>query len=159
MITPQWAALIAPIVVALIASGFGYRQVVKTAAQRRAVEDRNASLSEYDQLNKALSAEIDRVRTDWEEDRERFRAEIDNLRAEMRWLRRERADQIRRDLIRTHFDRAMVAWVNEWLPRARRLGMEVPDPPQAPELPHLIDPQLLDPEDTERGHHRRWDDR
>lgn len=141
---PELWAIIIPAGVALAGTYFGYRQFVKTGAQRASVDERTANLAELKAVNEALTAEIQRVREDADEDRTRFRAEFEAVQAELRWMRRDRADQIRRDHTRAEFDRQMIRWVNEWLPRARTLGLEVPDPPHAPDLPELIDPFGLD---------------
>lgn len=79
-------------------------------------------------------------------DEKRMRHRIEDLEADLRWLRAERADQIRRDTAMQHHLMALNTWTQEWLPRARSLGLEVPDPPLPPNLMPLIDPtQMLQP--------------
>lgn len=91
----------------------------------------------------------------------RLREELVLVEEQMRWLRRDRADQIRRDHLRAAFDASLMAWLNEWLPRARAAGVEVSDPPVAPTLPPLLDPDIVDAviaRDPDGGPHRRWTD-
>ncbi len=126
-----------------VAGFFGYRKAAKAADIQDRTDDRRANLTEIQAVNRTLSAELDRVRSDAAEDRQRHRQEMDQVRAELRWLRGDRADQIRRDQLRAEFDRRLMAWIHEWLPRARALGLVVPDPPSPPALPDLIDPELL----------------
>ena len=76
-------------------------------------------------------------------DESRLRRRIDDLEADLRWLRAERADQIRRDTAMQHHMKALNVWTQEWLPRARDLGLEVPDPPVPPDLVPLMDPNYL----------------
>jgi flagellar biosynthesis GTPase FlhF len=148
------AALVVPLLGTALAAYLGYRQAVRVAERRAKADeaaaelaahrdDRSANLAELKEVNRSLNAEIDRVRSDAAEDRAEHREEMEQVRAELRWMRRDRADQIRRDQARADFDRELMAWINEWLPRARDLGLEVPDPPRPPELPRLIDPDLL----------------
>lgn len=70
----------------------------------------------------------------------RMRHRIEDLESDLRWMRAERADQIRRDSAMQNHMKALNRWTQEWLPRARDLGLEVPDPPQPPDLVPLIDP-------------------
>lgn len=149
-----WAFL-GVVLAATIAGTFGLLQVLRTNHTTDRTTDRTANLAELQAVNTALRAEIDRVRDDWREDVRELRQQVDDLREEMTWMRRDRADQLRRDHARSIFDRAMVAWVTEWLPRARGLGLEVPDPPEAPNLSPLMDAETLEHPPL----HRRWTDR
>lgn len=58
-----------PVVVVLIASWFTWRGVRKTTDTAAKTEGRKADLAEFDALNKAQAAELERVRADREEDR------------------------------------------------------------------------------------------
>lgn len=80
---------------------------------------------------------------DMAQEEKRMRRRVEDLEADLRWLRAERADQIRRDAaMQTHL-RALSIWAQEWLPRARAMGLEVSDPPMPPDLIPLIDPLQL----------------
>ena len=70
----------------------------------------------------------------------RLRHRVEDLESDLRWMRAERADQIRRDAAMQNHMKALNKWTQEWLPRARDLGLEVPDPPTPPDLMPLIDP-------------------
>lgn len=84
--------------------------------------------------------------SDMAEEEKRLRRRVEDLESDLRWLRAERADQIRRDVAMQSHMKALNRWVDEWVPRARTLGLEVPDPPPAPDLMPLIDPtQLFQP--------------
>lgn len=155
----QVAAIASPIIVAVVGAYFGYRRVVREGEQRRGVEERSANLAELQAVNKALHEEIERVRADYLEDREEFRAfreEFDNLHAEMRWLRRDRADQIRRDAAWHNFGAAIVLWIETWMPQAIAMGLRVTDPPKPPNMPQLVPADAIDPDGDNPG--RRWSD-
>lgn len=77
------------------------------------------------------------------DEEKRLRRRVDDLEADLRWLRAERADQIRRDAAMQNHLRALNQWAQEWLPRARDMGLDVIDPPTPPELIPLIDPLQL----------------
>lgn len=84
----------------------------------------------------------DRLQEMGQEER-RLRHRVDDLEADLRWLRAERADQMRRDRALHDHIEAHSAWVNLWLPQARALGLTVPDPPTPPKLTPMIDPDLI----------------
>lgn len=75
----------------------------------------------------------------------KLRRRVESLEEDLRWLRNDRADQVRRDRLMHQHGRAMVAWAHLWVPQARALGLEVPDPPEPPELPPLLEPQIFGP--------------
>lgn len=152
----QIAAIASPIIVALIGAYFGYRRVVRESDHRRSVEERAANLTELREVNRALHEEIDRVRSDSREDRAELRVELDNLSAEVRWLRRDRADQIRRDNAWQEFSTAIVRWVEMWMPQAREMGLRVTEPPQPPSLQSLVAADVMDPDGE--NPRRRWSD-
>lgn len=80
------------------------------------------------------------------DEEKRLRRRVEDLESDLRWLRAERADQIRRDVAMQSHMKALNRWVDEWVPRARMLGLDVSDPPPAPDLMPLIDPtQLFQP--------------
>lgn len=94
---------------------------------------------------------LDRVR-EQETENKRLRHRIEDMESDLRWLRAERGDQIRRDtLMQTHL-RALNDWTAEWLPRARELGLVVAERPKPPDLIPLMDPSLLThPHPRDRG--------
>jgi hypothetical protein len=61
-----------PVLVCLIASFFTYRQAVRVSDKTAKTEGRKSDLAEYESLNRAQAAELDRVRADREEDRARY---------------------------------------------------------------------------------------
>lgn len=61
-----------PVLVCVIASFFAYRQAVRVSNKTAQTEGRKSDLAEYESLNRAQAAELDRVRADREEDRLRY---------------------------------------------------------------------------------------
>lgn len=88
--------------------------------------------------------------TEMADENRRLRHRVEDMEADLRWLRAERADQIRRDAAMQNHIEALAAWVDTWLPQARALGLLVPDPPRPPHLPKLIDPELIQPRRDKR---------
>lgn len=70
-----------------------------------------------------------------------LRTQVADLSAEMEWNRRERLDLAAREHHRAEFDRAIAQWINQWVPRARAAGLDIPDPPQFIELPPVVLPR------------------
>lgn len=62
-------------------------------------------------------------------DRERDAAELEQLREDVNWLRRELGDMRRREQLRDQQARKHTAWDNEWVPRAQAAGIPITDPP------------------------------
>lgn len=77
------------------------------------------------------------------EDNRRLRHKVEDIEQDLRWLRAERADQVRRDAAMQAHLKALGKWVDEWLPRARNMGLEIPDPPEPPDLVPLVDPSAM----------------
>jgi hypothetical protein len=126
---------------AVVTGVFGRHKVA--AEVERAKADAAAVIGEA--ARELLQPMRDRLHEMAQEEK-RLRHRVEDLEADLRWLRAERADQIRRDAAMQHHMRALNAWVDVWLPQARSLGLEVPDPPIPPQLLPLIDPtQLLAP--------------
>lgn len=100
MSTGEWAAILVPIVVALVTGFFAYRQATKVAernakveADRARTENRKASLEEYAALNDALREEIGRLRDDRREDREAHARDLARVTNELTTVQRACADQ------------------------------------------------------------------
>lgn len=94
---------------------------------------------------------LDRVR-EQETENKRLRHRIEDMESDLRWLRAERGDQIRRDALMQNHLRALDVWTGEWLPRARENGLVVEDPPKPPDLIPLMDSELLShPHPRDRG--------
>lgn len=78
-------------------------------------------------------ARVQRQRELWkaqhDRDREQDSAELQELRDDVRWLRRELGDMKARERLRDQQARAHTAWDNEWVPRAQALGLDIPEPP------------------------------
>lgn len=126
----------------LIGSGFSaiLLAIVQAFINRRKLgADTVAVLS--DTARELVQPLRDRVHEMAEEER-RLRHRVEDLEADLRWLRAERADQIRRDIALQDHVEAQSAWVGEWLPQARGLGLTIPDPPRPPSLAKLVDPDL-----------------
>jgi hypothetical protein len=92
-------------------------------------------------------------------DTEQESAVIARLRAEVAWLNRERADQRRRDRLRDQHDRALAGYLGTVLRAARAGGLNLPPPPEPPELaPLFVDGDEADPAPstvpTHRAHRR-----
>lgn len=90
-------------------------------------------------LRRQIAAEeeavvVAQLRTDYEGLSARYAEQA----AQLDWLMRDRQDQVRRDYHRAEFDRAMVAWINELVPRARAIGLTVDDPPSMADLADLL---------------------
>lgn len=85
-----------------------------------------------------LRTELQQVRKDCEDEEAKLRDRMEDLDQEVRWLRRDLVDLMRRDRVRTVFFQRLLAWTSEWFPRARALGLEVPDPPDPPDLQPLL---------------------
>lgn len=91
---PTWAQVLgtyAPVLVAVVASTFAYRQSVKVAQMVAKTEGRKTDLAEYEALNRAQAAELQRERTYREEDAQRYAGRIASL--ETRVLAAEQADE------------------------------------------------------------------
>jgi len=88
-----WQALgtYAPVVVAIIASTFAYRQAVKVSQVVARTEGRKSDLAEYEALNKAQAAELERERKYRQEDGQRYAERIARL--ETRVMAGEQADE------------------------------------------------------------------
>jgi hypothetical protein len=144
----------------------------------REVEDKKVDLDSYEAQVTAWRADVVLLRAQRAEDRREYEAhrqecaarigdltakietiadEKDELLSEVVWLRRDRADQIRRDHARAAFETEIVDWINEWLPRAREMGLDVSNPPAAPDLASLITATDFDPDPSQPL--RRWSDR
>lgn len=125
---------IGAILTAIINGGFGRKK-----------SNADAASIIGDAARELLTPMRDRLHEMGEEEK-RLRRRVEDLEADLRWLRAERADQIRRDAAMQIHLRALSAWAAEWLPRARAMGLEVVDPPIPPDLVPLIDPlQLVGP--------------
>lgn len=78
-------------------------------------------------------ARVQRQRELWkaqhDSDREKENAELEELRADVTWLRRELGDMKARERLRDQQARKHTAWDNEWVPRAQALGLDIPEPP------------------------------
>jgi hypothetical protein len=76
-----WQALgtYAPVLVAIIASTFAYRQAVKISQVTAKTEGRKSDLAEYEALNRAQAAELQRERTYRQEDAQRYAERIGRL--------------------------------------------------------------------------------
>jgi hypothetical protein len=61
-----------PVLVCVIASFFAYRQAVRVSNKTAQTEGRKSDLAEYEALNKAQAAELERERKYREEDRLRY---------------------------------------------------------------------------------------
>jgi hypothetical protein len=87
-----------------------------------------------------------------EAENKRLRHRIEDMESDLRWLRAERGDQIRRDALMQRHMKALDEWTNEWLPRARELGLMTTERPRAPDLIPLMDSELLThPHPRDRG--------
>ncbi|TFV83171.1 hypothetical protein [Blastococcus sp. CT_GayMR16] len=60
---------------------------------------------------------------------ERDAAELEQLRDDVEWLRRELSDMRRREQLRDNQARKHTTWDNEWVPKAQRAGLDIPEPP------------------------------
>jgi hypothetical protein len=69
----------APVLVAIIASTFAYRQAVKVSGVVARTEGRKSDLAEYEALNRAQAAELERERTYRQEDAQRYAERIARL--------------------------------------------------------------------------------
>jgi hypothetical protein len=69
----------APVLVAIIASTFAYRQAVKISQVTAKTEGRKSDLAEYEALNRAQAAELERERKYRAEDGERYAGRIARL--------------------------------------------------------------------------------
>lgn len=79
---PTWVqalATYAPVAVAIIASTFAYRQAVKVSQVVAKTEGRKSDLAEYEALNRAQAAELQRERTYRAEDAQRYAERIASL--------------------------------------------------------------------------------
>jgi hypothetical protein len=65
-------------------------------------------------------------------------AALADLRAEVEWLRRERADQRARDRARDHYDHTMALYLHDMAVEARAAGVRVTPPPTLPVLAPLL---------------------
>lgn len=65
-------------------------------------------------------------------------AQLADVRAEVEWLRDERADQRRRDRVRDAYDRKMSTYSHVLAGQARAAGIAVEDPPDPPDLAPLL---------------------
>lgn len=65
-----------PAFVAVVIGVLGYRQAVKVAARNAKSQSEQLNLQTFTELNTALNKEIDRVRSDREEDQERAAREL-----------------------------------------------------------------------------------
>lgn len=76
---------------------------------------------------------IQRQREQWkaqhEADREQENAELAQLHADVKWLRRELGDMRQREQLRDAQARKHSAWDNEWVPKAQARGIDIPEPP------------------------------
>jgi hypothetical protein len=77
-------------------------------------------------------------------DVERDTAELEQLRADVQWLRRELHVMRLREQLRDRQARKHTAWDNQWVPQAQVAGLPITDPP--PLYPDLI-PHYI-PEET-----------
>jgi hypothetical protein len=74
---------VVPVVLALVAGFFGYKQAVKVADKNAKTQSEAINLQTYEKLNDALNKEITRLRTQCEEDRSRSEQKIDELGARL----------------------------------------------------------------------------
>lgn len=139
---------------------FTYRSAKQNTQNTRAIEDRKLDETSWEAQVRGWREDVATLREQRAEDRAEHEAhrrecaeQIEEITAEVQWLRYDRADQIRRDRARAMFEADIVNWIDEWLPRARALGLDVPDPPRAPDLPPLIDPEHMEPHVYRPGQH------
>jgi hypothetical protein len=76
--TTAFAAYV-PVLVCLVASFFTYRQAVRVSNKTAQTEGRKSDLAEYEALNRAQAAELERERTYRQQDGERYAARIARL--------------------------------------------------------------------------------
>ena len=125
----------------VIAGWYTYRGARSNAEATRELDAQKLSVATWTAQVEAWRADVVALRQQRAEDRREHEEQIAELKAEIDWLRGDRTDQIRRDRARGVWEQAMVDWVSEWLPRARALGLVVPNPPEAPALHPLFAPE------------------
>lgn len=76
-----------------------------------------------------IEVDLETWRATHKADREREAAELEDLRLDVAYLRRELNDMRRREVQRDRQARAHTAWDNEWVPRAQAAGLDIPEPP------------------------------
>lgn len=147
---PMW--LVVLMAIAAIATALGVGAVITAVVtglfgRKKAKADAADVLVDTARdLIKPLSdriGELMREKKESDEEQRRLRHRIEDLETDLRWLRAERADQVRRDAAMQGHLKAMNHWVDEWLPRARNMGLEIPDPPEPPDLVPLVDPSAM----------------
>jgi hypothetical protein len=135
-----WLAWSGPIVVALIAAGFAYRQATKVAernakveTERAAAENRRASTAEYAALTATLMEEINRLRADRREDQDEHAVEMGRVQAEMSAVQTACADQ-------ADDFRLLSTWARTVLGQVRRPEVAAVLAEHQVEIPPLPDP-------------------
>lgn len=120
-----------PLVFALIIAAAVYLFVSKRLAEIKGTFAWVGALARWwtARQQRRVQADADLWRVTHKVERERENAELEQLRADVEWLRGELTDMRRREAARDGQARLHTAWDNEWAPRARDAGIAIPEPP------------------------------
>lgn len=135
----QWGGILA---VAAVLTSLGVGAILSALvtglfSRKKVSADATAILTET--ARELLQPLRDRI-AEMSGEEKRLRRRVEDLESDLRWLRAERADQIRRDSAMQNHLKALNSWAEEWVGAAREAGVPVPDPPKPPDLLPLIDP-------------------
>jgi len=117
-----------PIVFVLVLAAVAYLFVSKRLAQ---ISGPIGALARWWNGRQVARVQRDRelFKAQHDADLEHRDAEVQQLREDVAYLRRELIDMRKREQLRDQQARAHTAWDNEWVPKAQAAGIPIPEPP------------------------------